>query len=269
MLLALTLALALASPPAAPTPKARTPKPLGVIIWAGGATRSAGEAALADAQKNLPAEIELAPGYPKLVQSKDVPGLKPGFHVAVLGVCKASKGNAVVSRLRETKDGVYQRRVATHPSLAIACPKIPKRAPDTGPTMMIGNVEATLVSTINDTCANLPEETADSEPRACSYEETMDIVAKIDGVRRVLVAGQLIQKSSSDVECDTGESYSGPDLVDPAPGEKLPRIAFTYSKIDGCAGIYSPAPTPAEIEAEVEANSVLLKFDGKTYVNAE
>jgi hypothetical protein len=269
MLLALAMALALAPPPSSKaTPKQKTAKPLGVIIWAGGSTKAAGDAALADAKKNVPKDIALAPGFPKLVESKDVPGLKPGFHVALLGVCKASKGNAVVSRLRESKDGVYQRRVAAHPSLVIACPTMPRRAPDSGPKLMLGKVEATIVSTIEDSCADAPEPTAEEEPRSCTYEETVDIVAVIDGVRRVLVDDQLIQRSSSDVECDSGEQYSGPDLVDAAPGEKLPRLSFTYAKIDGCAGVYAPGPTQEEIEAAVKENSVLLKFDGTTYVDA-
>lgn len=274
MLVALALAFTIAHaapPPAANLSKPRTPKPLGVIIWAGGSSKAAGEAALADAKKNLPKDIVLAPGYPKLVESKDVPGLKPGFHVAVVGVCTASKGGAVVSRLRESKDGVYQRRVAKHPSplLALACPTIPKRAPDTGPVVKLGSVDVTLVTAREDSCADLPEPTADEEPRACNAEETMMLVAMLDGARTVLWE-QTVLKSSSDVECDVAERWDGPSVVDDAPvkGERLPRITFEYSKEDGCAGVYAPAPTAEEIEAEAKENSVLLRFDGtqKRYV---
>jgi len=43
----------------------------------------------------LPPNIAAAPGYPRLVDSGTIEGLKPGFHVLVLGMCKALESRPV------------------------------------------------------------------------------------------------------------------------------------------------------------------------------
>lgn len=85
------------------------------LVWGGGTTES-------DAQKWLglwTAEapkysslITLAPGFPKVVKSDDVPGMKPGFVVVVLGYCKGTDARLPLGVLKGVAERVYARRVS-------------------------------------------------------------------------------------------------------------------------------------------------------------
>lgn len=99
---------------AAPSPQ--------VLIGGGGEDVSDAERWLADFQQTLgdPAFgklVTLAEGFPKIVESATVEGLKPGLHVVLLGFCSNDDAAARVAALRMIDAGVYQR----------ATPKLPEK----------------------------------------------------------------------------------------------------------------------------------------------
>jgi hypothetical protein len=104
----------------------QTPEARGTaVIWGGGTTRE-----LALVQLNQFEErrkkwdfLDLSPGYPSIVSSDTMPGLKPGFFVVLLGVC-AAPTSPVVSTLDALEPAVYTRSVEwKQPE---ACPSFPK-----------------------------------------------------------------------------------------------------------------------------------------------
>jgi hypothetical protein len=67
------------------------------------------------------AQLELAKGYPRVLESKTVPGLKPGFWVVVLGVCAPGKEAQPLAALKALEPKIYTREVQwTEP---LACPQ--------------------------------------------------------------------------------------------------------------------------------------------------
>jgi hypothetical protein len=106
---------------------AAEPRPAQVLIWGGGKTREAAEASLAAyqerARKNEWADVLTVPeGYPRIVESKSVPGLKPGFVVVVLGACEPAAGPKVLEALKAFEPAAYAREAAW--AEALACPKL-------------------------------------------------------------------------------------------------------------------------------------------------
>lgn len=103
---------------------------LKALILGGGKT-----AALADAweKKNAPRVqaasrlLELAPGFPRRVESKDVEGLKPGFHILVAGFCGNEASVPALESLRRIAPGTYASDVRL-PASADACPKVKAEA---------------------------------------------------------------------------------------------------------------------------------------------
>lgn len=92
------------------------------LIGGGGPDRVDGELALAEARR-VADELHLsATGFPRVVRSDDVRGLKPGLHVVLLGVC-ATKDEATRVResLRTALPHAYLRRVE---GVAIGCPVV-------------------------------------------------------------------------------------------------------------------------------------------------
>jgi hypothetical protein len=65
--------------------------------------------------------LTLAEGHPRLIESKSMPGLKPGFWVWVLGTCAAGDAKPVLEHLQLLAPGTYSREV-TVPESALACP---------------------------------------------------------------------------------------------------------------------------------------------------
>lgn len=98
-----------------------------VIVWDGGRSQADGERALASLRSALPtlAKLGLQPaaGYPRLVTSDSVRGLKSGFHVALLGACASTATPAVLRRARVVSTGVYARPVPAG-ALELACPRV-------------------------------------------------------------------------------------------------------------------------------------------------
>lgn len=73
----------------------------------------------------LPKELRLAPGYPKLIESKSVEGLNPGFVLVVLGACddataaQRSHSNGLAALVQRGLKGAYAKAVGKQPE---ACP---------------------------------------------------------------------------------------------------------------------------------------------------
>jgi hypothetical protein len=85
-----------------------------VLIWGGGRTPEEGRRALErfEAERSgLNAILSLGEGYPRVIASGTVPGLKPGFHVVLLGACKPEEAQEPLETLQSFKPGVYARTV--------------------------------------------------------------------------------------------------------------------------------------------------------------
>jgi hypothetical protein len=107
-----------------------------VIIFAGGTAPDDPLPALERARGG--GAFTLAKGFPKVIESAKVKGLKPGFHVAVLGFCPAGDRRAVLARdlMRLDFPGTYLRTVEG--PFDGQCPKIalpPAREPKELPLM--------------------------------------------------------------------------------------------------------------------------------------
>ncbi len=132
LLVALGLA-AVASPAYAASPDAR-PASLRAIVLTGAKLPARVGGQLAAVRAKLRGFVP-APGFPKVVESKSVPGLKPGFEVIVLGVCSDSGADRhladfLEARAREAVPGAYGRAVEA--SVGPSCPRmvVPKPEDD-------------------------------------------------------------------------------------------------------------------------------------------
>src|SRR4051812_35531045 len=63
-----------------------------MLIFSGGKTQAEAETGLANLQKSKfkLSAIAFAAGFPKILESKDFEGLKPGFWIVSLGICEKS-----------------------------------------------------------------------------------------------------------------------------------------------------------------------------------
>lgn len=100
---------------------------LGAVLAAGPALESrlfigTGAKTKAEAQTlsdklTLPKSLVLASGFPKLVESKSIAGLKPGFFVVLLGACadvsaaERSHNNGFTALLQDALKGAYSKPV--------------------------------------------------------------------------------------------------------------------------------------------------------------
>jgi hypothetical protein len=105
--------------------RAETPSSAVALIWKGSKDK-----AEAEAQKATWGPLEtllektglrLQEGHPRLVQSKTVPGLKPGFWVWLLGTCPPSEAPPLLERFQRLAPGTYGREVKVSPE-TLACP---------------------------------------------------------------------------------------------------------------------------------------------------
>lgn len=88
-------------------------EPARALIWGGGATRDVADAALkALDASDVRARLTFAAGFPKVVDSASVKGLKPGFQVVLLGVCAEEDDAALaLSVAKSVEPKVYARKV--------------------------------------------------------------------------------------------------------------------------------------------------------------
>ncbi|RKH63457.1 hypothetical protein [Corallococcus aberystwythensis] len=106
---------------------AEPPRPAQLLIWGGGKDTAEAEASLGRWQaraktKEWAGTLKVAEGYPRIVQSGTVPGLKPGFVVVVLGACEPAAGSKVLETLKAFEPAVYARDVTWAEPLA--CPQL-------------------------------------------------------------------------------------------------------------------------------------------------
>ncbi len=109
--------------------------PAVMLVWGGGATREAADAALKDYQKRFkPMRGALVPGddFPRVLESATVPGMKPGFFVVALGVCAPGDADAPLAAYKGIEPNVYAREV-TWPVAEGSCPTVGEHW--TGPTI--------------------------------------------------------------------------------------------------------------------------------------
>ncbi|AFE04550.1 hypothetical protein COCOR_02233 [Corallococcus coralloides DSM 2259] len=98
------------------------------LIWKGSKDKAEAEAQ-AETWADLGRLLEqtgltLPDGHPKLVESKTVPGLKPGFWVWLVGTCASDDAGPVLEHLKLLAPGTYSRPVKLA-AKKLACPKPP------------------------------------------------------------------------------------------------------------------------------------------------
>lgn len=96
------------------------------LVFSGGTTRADGDAALASWKRLAPLvdpHVRLAAGFPKVVESASLPGLKPGFFIVVLGQCDSLEAFNVIKAIYPA---AYARPVSGAPTLA--CPTLTTEA---------------------------------------------------------------------------------------------------------------------------------------------
>lgn len=92
------------------------------LVFSGGTTRADGDAALASWNRLaslVGPHVRLAAGFPKVVESASLPGLKPGFFIVVLGQCDSLEAFNVIKAIYPA---AYTRPVTGAPTLA--CPTL-------------------------------------------------------------------------------------------------------------------------------------------------
>lgn len=96
------------------------------LVFSGGTTRADGDAALASWKRLAPLidpHVRLAAGFPKVVESASLPGLKPGFFIAVLGQCDSLEAFDVIKTIYPA---AYTRPVTG--TATLACPTVTSEA---------------------------------------------------------------------------------------------------------------------------------------------
>lgn len=94
-----------------------------LFIASGAKTKAEAEQQLKALKKQ--SELVLAPGYPKLVESKTIEGLNPGFFLVVFGACddasadQRSHNDGLAAVIQRAMKGAYAKPVAKQ---AAACP---------------------------------------------------------------------------------------------------------------------------------------------------
>ncbi len=94
------------------------------LVWGGGKTKADAEKwvkAWSDASAPFQGLYTLPPGHPRVVESAKVKGMKPGFHVVLLGVCSSAELAPRLQLFKSIYAGTYARRVSGLPA---SCPAI-------------------------------------------------------------------------------------------------------------------------------------------------
>ncbi|MDY7229372.1 hypothetical protein [Hyalangium rubrum] len=95
------------------------------LIWKGAKSKAEAEAQRSawDGINNLLAKtgFVLAEGHPRLIESKTLPGLKPGFWVWLLGVCPSDEAGSLLEQIKVLSPETYSREVKVSAKM-LACP---------------------------------------------------------------------------------------------------------------------------------------------------
>jgi hypothetical protein len=111
----------LAQAPASAAP----PTGSSLLIWGGGVKREDAERDLQEVQRvvePLKGVLTLAAGYPRLLESKTISGLKPGFWIVALGACPDPA--QPLALFRAIRGGVYERNVQLGNTDPSGCPVV-------------------------------------------------------------------------------------------------------------------------------------------------
>lgn len=129
ILLLSACAVCLSAPESAAAPKKKAPEAWAVILGGGKEAKDGEQALQSFRQKSLDT-LKWAEGYPKVLLSDTLPGLNPGFHIAVLGFCanKAQAAEATRALNYDFGGGVYFKKTAG-PSKGL-CPEVKDPAPE-------------------------------------------------------------------------------------------------------------------------------------------
>ncbi len=103
--------------------------PLHLLVLSGGTTEADAKKALGSFQRLQPVlekGVTLAAGYPRVLESKTVPGLKPGFWIVALGACRDAK--PALEAVKAAYPGAYARQLQDG-AAAEACPALSRSAP--------------------------------------------------------------------------------------------------------------------------------------------
>lgn len=98
--------------------------PSTLLVWGGGKTPEEAQKSLAEWKTKSPpwlTYVQLAAGYPRIIESKTVAGLNPGFHIVVLGACEDGVAGAhALDLFKLLEPSVYSKDVTW--AEASACP---------------------------------------------------------------------------------------------------------------------------------------------------
>lgn len=116
------------------------------VIWGGGSTQELADASMREWAERSEAWgfVELAPGFPQVVQSDSLAGLKPGLFVVLLGVCAGATPDFAVDVLDALEPAVYTRTVKW--SKPDACPHTTTTKEFEDPTWTLSRVERVTVN---------------------------------------------------------------------------------------------------------------------------
>ncbi len=101
--------------------------PARALIWGGGATPESATQALHifESVEVAKAMFEFPTGYPRVVESASLAGLKPGFHVVLLGVCERADAAVLLPAFKAIEPAVYARTIT---ATERACPTLKWKA---------------------------------------------------------------------------------------------------------------------------------------------
>jgi hypothetical protein len=98
-----------------------------MLVWGGGRTREEAEAFMSSYQERAvdwARVLELGPGYPRVVDGAEFPGLRPGYYFVVLGVCDVKEGAELTKVFKALEPLSYSRRVLWEERDPLVCPSL-------------------------------------------------------------------------------------------------------------------------------------------------
>jgi hypothetical protein len=99
------------------------PVPATMLIWGGGKTKADADASMEQykaASKDW-GFFKFEPGWPKILESAKVPGLKPGFFIVALGACFPPEAEPLLAALKVLEPAIYSKPVTIETPLP--CPQ--------------------------------------------------------------------------------------------------------------------------------------------------
>ncbi len=98
-----------------------------LLVWGGGRTQEEAESFLAAYQERAvdwARVLELAPGYPRIIDGAELPGLHGGVWFVALGVCDGKEGAQVAKVFKALEPLSSTRRVVWDERESMACPSL-------------------------------------------------------------------------------------------------------------------------------------------------